>query len=72
VQPASAIGSTGTDQVVVAAAVHKGFVIVVQVEGALMRTVTSKSPYFDGHPSPARTNMAYGAGDFIVNRIGFP
>jgi RNA polymerase subunit RPABC4/transcription elongation factor Spt4 len=72
VQPASADGSTGTDQVVVAAAVRDGFVIVVQVDGALLPTVTSNSQYFNGHPSPAGTNMAYFAGDFIVNRIGFP
>jgi hypothetical protein len=72
VQPASADGSTGTDQVVVAAAVHNGFVIVVQVEGTLLPAVTSSSNFFNGHPSPAGTNMAYLAGDFIVNRIGFP
>jgi hypothetical protein len=72
VQPASVGGSTGTDQVVVTAAVRNGFVIVVQVDGALLPTVTAKSQYFNGHPSPAGTNMAYFAGDFIVNRIAFP
>jgi hypothetical protein len=72
VQPASTAGSTGTDQVVVTAAVHRGFVIVVQVDGALLPRVTSSSPYYDGHPSPAGTNMAYGAGDVIVNGIDFP
>jgi hypothetical protein len=72
VQPASAAGSTGTDQVVVAAAVHNGFVIIVQVEGSLLPTVTANSMYFDGHPSPAGTNLAYFDGDFIINRIGFP
>jgi hypothetical protein len=72
VQPASTDGSTGTDQVVVTAAVHSGFVIIVQVDGALLPRVTAKSPFYDGHPSPAGTNMAYGAGDFIVNGIDFP
>jgi hypothetical protein len=72
VQPASANGSTGTDQVVVAAAVHDGFVIIVQVEGSLLPTVTPRSMYFNGHPSPAGTNLAYFDGDFIINRIGFP
>jgi hypothetical protein len=72
VQPASADGSTQTDQVVVAAAVKDKFVIVVLEEGALLPTVTSRSPYFNGHPSPAGVNMAYGFGDFIVNRISFP
>jgi hypothetical protein len=72
VQPASTDGSTGTDQVVVAAAVHDGFVIVVQVEGTLLPTVTSNSPYFNDHPSPAGTNLAYFSGDFIMNRITFP
>ena len=72
VQPASANGSTQTDQVVVAAAVKNGFAIVVLEEGALLPTVTSRSSFFNGHPSPAGVNMAYGFGDFIVNRIDFP
>ena len=72
VQPASADGSTQTDQVVVVASVKNGFAIVVLEEGALLPRVTSNSPYFNGHPSPARVNMAYGFGDFIVNRIRFP
>ena len=72
VQPASADGSTRTDQVVVAAAVKNGFAIIVLEEGALLPTVTSRSQYFNGHPSPAGVNMAYGVGDFIVNRISFP
>jgi RNA polymerase subunit RPABC4/transcription elongation factor Spt4 len=72
VQPASADGSTQTDQVVVVAAVRNGFAIIVLEEGALLPTVTSSSPFFNGHPSPARVNMAYGFGDFIVNRIRFP
>jgi hypothetical protein len=71
-QPASADGSTGTDQIVVLAAVHNGFLIIVQVDGSLLPTVTATSKYFDGHPSPAGTNLAYFDGDFIVNRIGFP
>jgi hypothetical protein len=72
VQPSSADGSTSTDQVVVAAGVQNGFVIVVQVVGTLLPTVDSKSPFYDGHASPAGTNLAYAVGDFIVNRIGFP
>jgi hypothetical protein len=73
VQPASSDGSTGTDQVVVAAAVHDGFVIVVQAVGSLLPPVTpSDTDYWDGHPSPAGLNMSYYAGDFILNRIGFP
>jgi RNA polymerase subunit RPABC4/transcription elongation factor Spt4 len=72
VQPASADGSTQTDQVVVAAAVKDDFAIIVLEEGALLPTVTSSSPFFNGHPSPAGLTMAYAAGDFIVNRIGFP
>jgi hypothetical protein len=44
----------------------------VQVEGSLLPTVTANSMYFDGHPSPAGTNLAYFDGDFIINRIGFP
>jgi RsiW-degrading membrane proteinase PrsW (M82 family) len=72
VQPASADGSTQTDQVVVIASVKDGFAIVVLEEGALLPRVTANSMYFNGHPSPARVNMAYGFGDFIVNRIRFP
>jgi hypothetical protein len=72
VQPASADGSTQSDQVVVIASVKNGFAIVVLEEGSLLPRVTSHSPFFNGHPSPARVNMAYGFGDFIVNRIRFP
>jgi hypothetical protein len=72
VQPASSNGSTATDQVVVAAGVQNGFLILVQVVGTLVPTVDSKSPFFNGHPSPAGNNMSYFLGDFIVNRIGFP
>ena len=49
-----------------------GFVIIVEVEGSLLPTVNANSPYFDGHSSPPGTNMAYFAGDFIVNRNRFP
>jgi hypothetical protein len=72
VQPASVDGSTQTDQVVLVASVKNGFAIVVLEEGALLPTVTSHSAFFNGHPSPAGVNMAYGFGDFIVNRISFP
>jgi hypothetical protein len=72
VQPASSDGSTKTDQVVVAAAAKNGFTIIVLEDGTLLPTVTSSSPFFNGHPSPAGVNMAYGVGDFIVNRIKFP
>ena len=41
-------------------------------EGAPLPTVSSNSPFFNGHPSPAGVNMAYGVGDFIVNRIRIP
>jgi hypothetical protein len=72
VQPASADGSTQTDQVVVAAAVKDGFTIIVLEEGTLLPTVNTSSPIYDGHPSPAGLIMAYGYGDFIVNHITFP
>jgi hypothetical protein len=72
VQPASSDGSTSTDQVVVAAGVQNGFVILVQVVGTLLPTVDSKSPFFNGHASPAGVNLSYAVGDFIVDRIGFP
>jgi hypothetical protein len=73
VQPVSADGSTATDQVVVAAAVDDNFLITVEVIGTLLPTVASPSSVFwDGHPSPAGTNLAYFVGDFVVNRIAFP
>jgi hypothetical protein len=72
VQPASSDGSTATYQVVVTAAVRNGFLILVQVDGQLIGPVTPNSPYWNGHPSPAGTNMAFGLGDPIDNRIGFP
>jgi hypothetical protein len=68
----SADGSTQTDQVVVSAAIKDNFGILVLEEGSLLPTVGSNSPYYNGHPSPAGVNMAYGIGDFIVNRIRFP
>jgi hypothetical protein len=45
---------------------------LVQVVGTLLPTVNSKSPAFNGHPSPAGNVLSYAVGDFIVNRIGFP
>lgn len=73
VQPASSDGSTATDQVVVTAAMHNGFLILVQVDGTLLPPVTpNTTTYWNGHPSPAGTNMAFFAGDLIDNRIGFP
>ena len=73
VQPASADGSTATDQVVLAAAVDDKFVITVEVVGTLLPSVgPSSSAFWDGHSSPAGTNLAYLVGDFIVNRIEFP
>jgi hypothetical protein len=72
VQPASSDGSTATHQVVVTAAVSDGFLIVVQVDGLLLPPVTPSSKFWNGHPSPAGTNMAFAFGDLIDNRIGFP
>jgi hypothetical protein len=73
VQPASSDGSTGSQQVVVAAAIKDGFVVLVQVDGTLLPPVTpSVTTYWNGHPSPAGTNMAFFAGDIIMNRISFP
>ena len=52
VQPASADGSTQTDQVVVVAAVKNGFAIIVLEEGALLPTVTSQLAVLQRPPLP--------------------
>jgi hypothetical protein len=73
IQRASADGSTATYQVVLASAVQHNFVITIQIVGTQVTPPTSPtSPFWNGHASPAGTNLAYAFGDFVVNRIGFP
>jgi hypothetical protein len=41
--------------------------------GTLLPTVTSKSDWFNGHPSPSNLNLAYFYGtDALINSITFP
>jgi hypothetical protein len=73
IQRASADGSTATYQVVLASAVQDNLAITVEIVGTQITPPASpKSPFWDGHASPAGTNWAYAFGDYIVNRIGFP
>jgi hypothetical protein len=72
VESTDSFGSTTTDRLFVAAAVRNGFLIEVAVEGPLLAKVTSTSPYWNGHPSPADSPMAYNGADAIVNSVLFP
>ncbi len=72
-QPASSDGSTQTARILVAASTYNGFAIVVAGYGNLLPTVTSKSFWFNGHPSPANLNLAYfGGTDALIDSIRFP
>ena len=72
VQPASADGSTQTDQGRVAGSGegqlrhHRPRRRIVASDGRLQLALLQRPPV------PAGVNMAYGVGDFIVNRIRFP
>ena len=68
---ASSDGSIQTYQLSVLASVVNGFGITVVTEGTLLNDVTSKSPLWDGNPSPAAVNVDYVAND-TVNSITFP
>lgn len=68
---ASSDGSTQTYQLSVLASVVNGFGITVVTEGTLLKDVASKSPLWDGNPSPAAVNVDYVAND-TVNSITFP
>jgi hypothetical protein len=73
VQPASSDGSTQTARLIVAAAAYNGFGIEVVAYGTLLPTVTAKSGWFNGHPSPANLNLAYFYGtDSLIDSITFP
>ena len=73
VQPASSDGTTQTARVIIAATSYNGFGIVVVAYGSLLPTVTSKSAWFNGHPSPANLNLAYFYGtDALIDSITFP
>jgi hypothetical protein len=73
VQPASSDGTTQTARVLVAATAYNGFGIIVVAYGSLLPTVTAKSDWFNGHPSPVNLNLAYFFGaDALVNSIVFP
>ncbi|HWE67603.1 MAG TPA: hypothetical protein VG298_13270 [Acidimicrobiales bacterium] len=71
VQNPSSDGSTGTTRLIVMTAIRDGFAISVIAEGKLLAPVTPKSPFWDGHPSPANVAAAYVA-DPVVNSIAFP
>jgi len=68
---ASADGNSATYELVVMAAVHNGFAIVVVASGELLSRVTPGSTWWDGHPSPTAISVAYLA-DSTVNSITFP
>jgi len=73
VQPASSDGSTQTIRLIVSATAYNGFGIIVVADGNLLPTVTSKSTYFNGHPSPANLWLAYFYGtDSLMDSITFP
>lgn len=71
VQQVSSSGTSYTDRVIVMAAIVNGFGIAVITEGQLLQPVVSSSAFWNGHPSPANLNLAYGA-DEAVNSTRFP
>jgi hypothetical protein len=73
VTPASSDGSTRTIRALVAAATYNGFSIIVVTDGPLLPAVTSNSPFWNGHASPADLFMAYWYGtDVVLKSIVFP
>jgi hypothetical protein len=73
----SSSGSTTTYEVVIMAAVRDNYEITVVAIGQRLAAQLlnppqgTKSPFDDGHPSPAALNVSYVAGD-TVNSITFP
>jgi hypothetical protein len=72
VEETDTFGSTTTLRIFIGAAVYNGFLIEVELQGPLLPQVTGRSPYFNGHPSPAGTPLAYFGADQIVNSVTFP
>lgn len=72
VEGTNTFGATVNYRAFVAAAVSNGFLIEVILEGPLLPQVTTSSPYYNDHPSPAGTPLAYFGGDGIVNSITWP
>jgi len=70
-QVTRADGSSVTDELIVMAAVHDGFGIVVVASGVLLNQVTPGSPWWNGHPSSAAISVAYVA-ENTVTSITFP
>jgi hypothetical protein len=70
-QVASPNGSSATYELIVIAAVSRGFEITVVAVGELLHDVGPNSPFYNGHPTPAAVNVAYVA-DQTVDSIRFP
>ena len=70
-EASSSDGSTVNEQLIVDVAEVNGFAITVVVEGQDIGNVTTKSPFWSDHPSPAQVNVAYFL-DPMVNHIRFP
>jgi hypothetical protein len=72
-QSTSSDGSTSTTGIIVISAVLNNFGIVVIASGPLLN-VTTTSPYYVDHPSPANVGAAYFASldDPVINSITFP
>jgi RsiW-degrading membrane proteinase PrsW (M82 family) len=70
-QVASSNGPSTTYELIVLAAVERGFAITVVAVGSRLADVGPRSALYDGHPSPASVNVAYVA-DQTVDSIEFP
>ncbi len=70
-QVVSSSGTTATYELIVLAAVHRGFSIIVVAVGTLLSDVGPKSIFYNGHPTPAAINIAY-VSDPTINSIQFP
>jgi hypothetical protein len=72
-EPADAASSLTPERIIVLAAVEEGFGIAVIAHGSFLGQVGDKSPWWDGHPSPADLNAAYVAdASEVVNSIRWP
>jgi hypothetical protein len=72
-EPADAASSLMPERIIVLGAVQDGFGLAVIAHGSLLGQVGDKSPWWNGHPSPADLNAAYVAdGTDVVNSLRWP
>jgi hypothetical protein len=69
----SSDGTTETYRALVASCVYNGFAVDAVALGPLLPIVNDKSQFFNAHPSPANTYIAYFYGtDSLLDSVQFP